>query len=117
MPAMHPAFPTLSRPVAGARIRRLPHGWALLPWALLPGAAAVIAHGALDSALAEPDSIKRDAAYQDVCKVMNTNLPWATLWVANRYGIVSTKVKDFVWTPAPGGGPYQANPQKWSIAE
>jgi peptide/nickel transport system substrate-binding protein len=72
---------------------------------------------ALDSALAEPDSAKRDAAYQDVCKVMNTNLPWATLWVANRYGIVSTKVKDFVWTPAPGGGPYQANPQKWSIAE
>lgn len=72
---------------------------------------------ALDSALAEPDSTKRDAAYQDVCKVMNTNLPWATLWVANRYGIVSTKVKDFVWTPAPGGGPYQANPQKWSIAE
>ncbi|MBY5916638.1 ABC transporter substrate-binding protein [Rhizobium leguminosarum] len=72
---------------------------------------------ALDTALAEPDSAKRDAAYQDVCKVMNTNLPWATLWVANRYGIVSTKVKDFVWTPAPGGGPYQANPQKWSIAE
>ncbi|MGO8189806.1 peptide ABC transporter substrate-binding protein, partial [Rhizobium leguminosarum] len=50
---------------------------------------------ALDSALAEPDSTKRDAAYQDVCKVMKTNLPWATLWVANRYGIVSTKVKDF----------------------
>ncbi len=72
---------------------------------------------ALDSALAEPDSAKRDTAYQDVCKVMNTNLPWATLWVANRYGIVSTKVKDFVWTPAPGGGPYQADPQKWSIAE
>ncbi|GGD88008.1 ABC transporter substrate-binding protein [Rhizobium anhuiense] len=72
---------------------------------------------ALDSALAEPDSAKRNTAYQDVCKVMNTNLPWATLWVANRYGIVSTKVKDFVWTPAPGGGPYQADPQKWSIAE
>ncbi|MGO7353064.1 peptide ABC transporter substrate-binding protein, partial [Rhizobium ruizarguesonis] len=55
---------------------------------------------ALDSSLAEPDSTKRDAAYQDVCNVMNTNLPWATLLVANRYGIVSTKVKDFVWTPA-----------------
>jgi peptide/nickel transport system substrate-binding protein len=72
---------------------------------------------ALDSALAEPDSAKRDTAYQDVCKVMNANLPWATLWVANRYGIVSTKVKDFVWTPAPGGGPYQADSHKWSIAE
>jgi membrane-associated PAP2 superfamily phosphatase len=44
MPAMHPAFPTLSTPVAGARIRRLPHGWALLPWALLPAALAIAAH-------------------------------------------------------------------------
>ncbi len=72
---------------------------------------------ALDAALAETDAGKRDARYQQVCKVMNTNLPWGTLWVANRYGVVSAKVKDFVWTPAPGGGPYQANPQKWSIAE
>ncbi|MGO8565331.1 hypothetical protein ACC743_38840 [Rhizobium ruizarguesonis] len=53
----------------------------------------------------QPASFKSFLAYQDVCKVMNKNLPWATLWVAKRYGIVSTKVKDFVWTPAPGGGP------------
>ncbi|MGY5811085.1 ABC transporter substrate-binding protein [Rhizobium sp. LEGMi198b] len=72
---------------------------------------------ALNAALTETDGSKRDGRYQDVCKVMNTNLPWATLWVAKRYGIVSSKVKDFVWTPAPGGGPYQADPQKWSIAE
>ncbi|ATU94860.1 ABC transporter substrate-binding protein [Phyllobacterium zundukense] len=72
---------------------------------------------ALDSALAEPDASKRVAHYQDVCKVMNANLPWATLWVANRYGVVSAKLKDFTWTPAPGGGPYQAHPEKWSIAE
>jgi peptide/nickel transport system substrate-binding protein len=72
---------------------------------------------ALDSALAETDDTKRDSRYQDVCKVMNTNLPWATMWVANRYGVVSSKLKDFVWTPAPGGGPYQAYPQKWSSAE
>jgi len=37
--------------------------------------------------------------------------------VANRYGIASTKLKDFTWTPAPGGGPYQAHPEKWAIAE
>lgn len=72
---------------------------------------------ALDSALGETDSAKRDARYQDVCKVMNSNLPWATLWVANRYGVVSSKVQDFVWTPAPGGGPYKADPQKWSITD
>ncbi|MEK1890938.1 MAG: ABC transporter substrate-binding protein [Phyllobacterium sp.] len=74
-------------------------------------------NAALDAALAEPDASKRDTLYQDVCKVMNTNLPWATLWVANRYGVVSAKVKDFIWTPAPGGGPYQAHPEKWSIGE
>ncbi|CAN7633012.1 ABC transporter substrate-binding protein [Phyllobacterium sp. LjRoot231] len=72
---------------------------------------------ALDTALAETDASKRDARYQDVCKVMNSDLPWATLWVANRYGVVSSKVKDFVWTPAPGGGPYQAHPEKWSLGE
>ncbi|WP_457298841.1 ABC transporter substrate-binding protein [Phyllobacterium sp. P5_D12] len=72
---------------------------------------------ALDTALAETDVSKRDSRYQDVCKVMNTDLPWATLWVANRYGVVSSKVKDFIWTPAPGGGPYQAHPEKWSLGE
>lgn len=74
-------------------------------------------NSALDAALGETDSSKRDARYQDVCKVMNSNLPWATLWVANRYGVVSSKVQDFVWTPAPGGGPYKADPQKWSITD
>ncbi|NTF90899.1 ABC transporter substrate-binding protein [Agrobacterium rhizogenes] len=72
---------------------------------------------ALDAALGETDLTKRNARYQDVCKVINGELPWATLWVANRYGVVSSKAKDFVWTPAPGGGPYQAHPEKWSLAE
>jgi peptide/nickel transport system substrate-binding protein len=72
---------------------------------------------ALDKALGETDASQRDSRYQEVCKVMNADLPWATLWVANRYGVVSSKVKDFVWTPAPGGGPYRANPEKWSVSE
>ncbi|ACM30739.1 ABC transporter substrate-binding protein [Agrobacterium sp. SHOUNA12C] len=72
---------------------------------------------ALDAALGETDLTKRNTRYQDVCKVINGELPWATLWVANRYGVVSSKAKDFVWTPAPGGGPYQAHPEKWSLAE
>jgi peptide/nickel transport system substrate-binding protein len=38
------------------------------------------------------------------------------MWVANRYGVASVKLKDFVWTPAPGGGPFAATPEKWSIA-
>lgn len=72
---------------------------------------------ALDAALSETDPAKRDARYQDVCKATNANLPWGTMWVANRYGVASSKLNDFVWTPAPSGGPYQAHPEKWSLAE
>lgn len=71
---------------------------------------------ALDAALAESDPAKQDARYQDVCKATNANLPWGTMWVANRYGAASAKLKDFVWTPAPAGGPYQAHPEKWDLA-
>ena len=45
---------------------------------------------ALDAALAETDDATRDARYQDVCKATNANLPWATMWVANRYGVASS---------------------------
>ncbi len=72
---------------------------------------------ALDSALSQTDQAKSAAAYQEVCRATNANLPWATLWVANRYGVASNKLKDFVWMPAPGGGPYQAHPEKWSISQ
>jgi len=72
---------------------------------------------AIDAALAETDEAKRNVRFQDICKATNTNLPWATMWVASRYGVASTKLKDFVWNPAPGGGPYQAHPEKWSIVE
>ena len=72
---------------------------------------------ALDAALAETDAAARDARYQEVCKVTNANLPWGTMWVANRYGVASSSLADFVWTPAPAGGPYEAHPEKWAIAE
>ena len=70
---------------------------------------------AFDAALAETNPQQLNARYQDVCKAMNANLPWATMWVANRYGVASAKLKDFVWVPAPAGGPYNAHPEKWSI--
>lgn len=72
---------------------------------------------ALNAALNETDPAKRDARYQDVCAAMNQTLPWATMWVANRYGVASTKLENFVWTPAPGGGPFDADPEKWDIAQ
>ncbi|MGO4665357.1 ABC transporter substrate-binding protein [Bosea sp. 2RAB26] len=73
-------------------------------------------NSALNAAVAETDQAKATTKYQDVCAVMNKTLPWGTMWVANRYGVASVKLKDFVWTPAPGGGPFAATPEKWSIA-
>jgi peptide/nickel transport system substrate-binding protein len=72
---------------------------------------------ALDAALGETDNAKRAQRFQDVCKTTNAQLPWAPMWVASRYGVASTALQNFVWTPAPAGGPYQANPEKWSIAK
>jgi len=70
---------------------------------------------ALDAALAETDDAVRDARYQDVCKATNANLPWATMWVANRYGVAASSLADFVWAPAPAGGPFESHPEKWTI--
>jgi peptide/nickel transport system substrate-binding protein len=72
---------------------------------------------AFDKAMGESDDSKRPALYQSVCAAMNANLPWATMWVANRYGVASNKLKDFVWIPAPAGGPYAAHPEKWTISK
>lgn len=71
---------------------------------------------ALDAALAETDDNKLAGRFQDVCKAMNKSVPWATMWVSKRYGVASTKLKDFVWLPAPAGGPYAQNAQAWSVA-
>ncbi len=70
---------------------------------------------AFDAALAETDPAQADARWQDVCKVMNEELPWATMWVANRYGVASANLVDFVWTPAPAGGPFASHPELWDI--
>ena len=71
---------------------------------------------ALNAAMGESDAGKRTQRYQDVCRVMNAELPWATLWVTNRYGVASTRLQDFTWVPAPAGGPYQAHPERWALA-
>ena len=71
---------------------------------------------AFDAALAETDAAKRPMRYQAVCKAMNEELPWGTLWVTSRYGVVSNKLKDFTWVPAPAGGPYDAHAERWALA-
>nr|WP_250813714.1 ABC transporter substrate-binding protein [Neorhizobium tomejilense] len=71
---------------------------------------------ALNAAMGETDPAKADGRWQKVCKEMNAALPWGPMWVASRYGVVSSKLKDFFWTPAPGGGPFVSHPEKWDIA-
>lgn len=70
---------------------------------------------ALEAAMGETDPGQADAKWQEVCKVMNEELPWGPMWVATRYGVASAKLKDFFWTPAPGGGPFVSHPEKWDI--
>lgn len=70
---------------------------------------------ALDTALAEVDDAKLPARFQDVCKAMNDTVPWGTMWVAQRYGVVSNRLKDFTWLPAPAGGPYDQKAHLWSL--
>ncbi len=70
---------------------------------------------ALEAASAEVDDAKRAALYQQAALIMNHELPWGFTWVAKRYGVVSDKVGNFVWTPAPGGGGYDPSAQDWSL--
>jgi len=62
----------------------------------------------------DPDA--RAQVYQQICKIMNDKVYWATLWVPTRFGAVATSVQDFVWVPAPGGGRYYDQAELWSLA-
>ncbi len=64
----------------------------------------------------ESDPEARNAIYQQVCAIQNEELPWATMWVADRYGAVSTNVENFQWTPAPGGGRYYDAAETWTLS-
>lgn len=70
---------------------------------------------ALASAMSEADPSQADARWQEVCRIVNEQMLWGSMWVASRYGIVSDALEDFVWTPAPGGGPFEMNPESWDI--
>ena len=72
---------------------------------------------AFKTAISEIDPAKRTAAFQQVSRVMNRELPWAPMWVTQRFGVVSKAVSDFVWTPSPGGGGYDGAPEKWAFSK
>jgi peptide/nickel transport system substrate-binding protein len=72
-------------------------------------------NAALNAALGEPDDAKRPGRFQAVARTFNRNLPWAPLWVGTRYGIITSNVANFVWTPAPSGGGYEQRAETWAF--
>ncbi len=64
----------------------------------------------------ETDPAKRAQIYQQVCKVFNDQIPNAWMWVAQRFGGVSTRAGNFIWTPAPSGGRYYDAAETWTIS-
>lgn len=57
----------------------------------------------------------RTKAYQNMCSLVNQQLPWGMLWTAKRFGGASKDLVNFVWTPAPGGGRYDDQAHLWDI--
>jgi peptide/nickel transport system substrate-binding protein len=69
----------------------------------------------LDAGAAEMDPEARALIYQDACRVMSEELPWIFLWETQRYGVVSDRIGNFLYTPAAGGGSYYDQAEKWFI--
>jgi peptide/nickel transport system substrate-binding protein len=69
----------------------------------------------LEQGVAEMDATKRPAIYQQACSIMAKDLPWVFMWETVRYGIVSKRIGNFLYTPAPGGGSYYDQAEKWFI--
>ncbi len=64
----------------------------------------------------ETNPAKRALDYQNVCRAINDTVPIGPMWIQDRFGAVSSSVKNFVWTPAPGGGRYYQDSQDWSLS-
>jgi peptide/nickel transport system substrate-binding protein len=63
------------------------------------------------------DPEERAAVYQEACRVLNEQVPWAYMWVGERYGATTDRVTNFTWTPAPGGGRYDQLAHEWTVAD
>jgi peptide/nickel transport system substrate-binding protein len=66
---------------------------------------------------AEIDPNKRAEDYQNACKILNNDLPWAPMWVTTRFGAVSKSVQNFVYTPSAGSGKYYDQSELWALAK
>ncbi len=65
----------------------------------------------------EMDPAARALIYQDVCRILAEDQPWIQLWEQERYGIVSNRIGNFLFKPAPSGGSYYDQAELWFIRE
>jgi ABC-type transport system substrate-binding protein len=71
----------------------------------------------LEQGRQEMDPAKRIEIYQEACRVLGQEQPWIFLWQTTRYGLVSTRINNFQFTPAAGGGSYYDQTELWEIVE
>jgi peptide/nickel transport system substrate-binding protein len=71
----------------------------------------------LEAGRKEMDPEKRVGIYQQACTVLGQDLPWVFLWQTTRYGLISKRIANFKFTPAPGGGSYYDEAEKWEIVK
>ncbi|MCL4863013.1 MAG: ABC transporter substrate-binding protein [Caldilineaceae bacterium] len=71
----------------------------------------------LDEGRMEMDPARRTEIYQEACRVLGHDQPWVFLWQTVRYGIVSTRIANFQFTPAAGGGSYYDQAELWEIVQ
>ncbi|HEX4216447.1 MAG TPA: ABC transporter substrate-binding protein [Candidatus Dormibacteraeota bacterium] len=57
---------------------------------------------------------QRAAVYQEISKVVSEQLPVAPMWVAKRYGGITSNVRNFVWSPVSNAF-YNAGWQNWTV--
>ena len=63
------------------------------------------------------DPAKRAADYQAAAAIQNDQLPWVPMWVTTRFGAVSKKAQNFLYTPSAGSGRYYDQAELWTVSK
>lgn len=71
----------------------------------------------LEEGRLEANPQARAQIYQQLCRVLNEEVPNGWMWETIRFGAVNTRIGNFIYTPSPGGGRYLAYPETWFIRE
>ncbi len=71
----------------------------------------------MEQAQAETNQDKFISDLQDICGYQNQHALEGYMWTATRFGVASSKLQDFYWFPAQGGGPYEDHAELWSVTQ